>query len=58
MNKSIIIIVISAWFLCTLYFTLARQFHYPYQGVAMVGSWTMSILLLVCILIFIKRNKK
>ena len=58
MNKSVIIILTVLWLLCTLYFTLARTYGYPYMQAAVVGSWVSSGLLLVCILIYMRKHKQ
>jgi len=57
MSKSVIIIVIAVWLLCAMYVTLGRIYSFPYLQSAMVGSWIASLLLLVCIIIFIKKHK-
>ena len=57
MNKSVIIIVIAIWMLCTLYLTFGRIYNFPYWRYAMGGTWVASLLLLVCIVIFIKKYK-
>jgi len=58
MNKSAIIIISIGWLLCTMYLTLAKLYDYPYGAYAMIGSWIMSILLLICVIIFIKKHKR
>ncbi len=58
MNKSMIILLIAVWGVCTLYFTLARMYDYPYGAYAMAGSWIASVLLLICIIIFIREHKR
>jgi hypothetical protein len=57
MNKSVIIIVSAVWILCAMYVTLGRVYSFPYLQYAMIGSWIASLLLLVCIVIFIKKHK-
>ncbi len=57
MNKSVIVTISVVWLLCTMYLTVARIYHYPYGMVAMVGSWIMSVLLLVAVITFIKKHR-
>ena len=58
MSKSTIIIVIAVWLLCAIYLTLARSYNFPYTNFAMIGSWVASLLLLVCIVIYIRKHKR
>jgi len=58
MSKSMIIIIVVLWVLCTLYYTLARAYGYPYAQPAMAGSWIMSGVLLVCVILFIRRHSR
>jgi hypothetical protein len=58
MNKSVIVTIIIAWLLLAFYVTLTRLYHYPYGEFAMVGSWIMSVLLLVCVILYIRKHKK
>ena len=57
MSKSTIILVIAIWLLCAIYLTLARNYNLPYANFAMIGSWIASLLLLVCIVIYIRKHK-
>ncbi len=57
MTKSTIIIIIALWLLCTLYYSLARVYHFPHAHAAQIGTWVASGLLLVCIIIYIRKHK-
>ena len=57
MNKSVIILISIIWLLCSVYYTLARINGLPYEQFAMAGTWVASLLLLVCIVVYIKKHK-
>ena len=57
MTKSTIIIIVAIWLLCTIYFSVATVFHYPYAHAAKVGTWVASGLLLICIVLYINKHK-
>lgn len=61
MTKSAIIILGAIWLICTLYLGFATMgsvpADYPYTGYARAGSWGASVLLLMCIVVFIKQHK-
>jgi hypothetical protein len=57
MNKSVIITISIVWICCTMYFTLAGVYNFPYPVYAMAGSWIASALLLICIIMFIRKHK-
>jgi len=58
MNKSIIIIVSVVWVLCSIYIVLAKSYSMPHGEYAMVGSWVAALLLLLCIIVYIKKHKR
>lgn len=57
MNKSVVIILSVIWLMCAMYLTLAQMYNYPYKGLAMAGSWTASLLLLVSVILYIRKHK-
>jgi hypothetical protein len=57
MNKITIIIVVALWIFCVVYLKLAWSYDFPYANYAMAGSWIASVLLLICIIIYIKKHK-
>ncbi len=43
--------------MCAMYLILAQMYNYPYKGLAMAGSWTASLLLLVSVILYIRKHK-
>lgn len=57
MNKSVIILISAVWLICITYMTLGKIYEYPYRPYAMIGSWCASVLLLLCIIIYVRKHR-
>lgn len=55
MNKSIVIILVALWVVCTLYFAMSGSYDLPYRTTALVGSCIMSVLVLICLILFVRQ---
>jgi uncharacterized sodium:solute symporter family permease YidK len=56
MNKSIVILISILWVICTIYIALAQFYGYPYRIFVVVGEWVCSVLLLVCVIMYIRKH--